>query len=225
MSYFKQFPYLLYPNFSDKTGNTFSLLKDITVRVIRKISPTDEQSLYYKYNIKEGENIESISNDVYDSPNFYWVIMMINDKFDRFYDFPLNTEEFQNYIVDTYGSVAAAQTTYKYYIREAYERFSTNIGNTEETQINGATGILSIDPVGSQYEDNTFFLEVPQIDYDFSNPDSQIPRPYTQNGRVMKKAKSIYDYEFELNESKRNILLLNKQYLQSLVDTFNFLVK
>lgn len=225
MSYFVQFPYLLYPNFSDPTGNSFSLLKNITVRVIRKISPSDDKSLYYKYTIKEGDTIESISNTVYDSSIYYWVLMLINERYDRFYDFPLNTEEFQKYIVDKYGSVSAAQTTYKYYIREAYERFSTNIGNIEETQINGATGILSIDPVGSQYEDNIFFLEVPQIDYDFSDPDSQIPRPYTENGRIMKKAKSLYDYEFILNEGKRNILILNKEYLQSFVKTFNALVE
>lgn len=225
MSYFTQFPYLLYPNFSDKTGNTFSLLKDITVRVIRKISPTDDQSLYYKYLISEGETIESISNDVYDSPNYYWVIMMINDRFDRFYDFPLKTEEFEKYIVDKYGSISAAQTTYKYYIREAYERYSSNVGSTAESQINGATGFITQDLIGGEAEDNSYFIEVPQIDYDFINPDTNTSRPISENGRIMKKAKSMYDYELELNESKRNILLLDKQYIQSFVDIFNSLVK
>lgn len=204
MSYFVQFPYLLYPNFSDPTGNTFSLLKNITVRVIRKISPTDDKSLYYKYTIKEGETIESISNTVYDSPIYYWVLMLINERYDRFYDFPLNYGEFENYITDKYGSISAAQTTYKYYIREAYERYSED-GD----------------------EDDSFFIEVPQIDYDFINPDSdpQVSRPITQSGRIMKKTKSFYDYEFILNEEKRNILILNEEYLQSFVKTFNALVE
>lgn len=224
MSYFLQFPYILYPNFNDQSGNTFSILKNITIRVVRTISPTDDKSLYYKYLIKEGETIESISYKIYDSSEYYWVLMLINERYDRFYDFPLDSEQFQKYIVDKYGSVSAAQTTYKYYIREAYERYSNNVGETVESQINGATGFLTNDLIGSVVEDNSFFIEVPQIDYDFINPDTITPRPISQNGRIMKKAKSLYEYEFELNESKRNIIILNEEYLGDFIKLFNALV-
>ncbi len=202
--YFTQFPYILYPNFEDKSGNKKTILKNITRRVVRKISPSDDESLFYKYLIKDEETIEIISTKEYGSPKYYWVIMLINEKFDRYYDFPLKYGEFENYITDKYGSISASQTTYKYYIREAYERFSEN---TEE--------------------DNKFFIEVPQIDYDFINPDSnpQILRPITQSGRVMKKTKSFYDYEFSLNEEKRNILLLNQEYLLDFIEEFNILIR
>lgn len=205
MSYFSQFSYILYPNFDDPTGKSQSILKDITTRVVRNVSPVDDKSIYYKYTLKENETIENLSYTLYGSPNYYWVIMLINERFDRFYDFPLSYGQFEEYMIDKYGSLADAQTTYKYYVREAYEKYSEDI-----------------------IEDDDNFIEVPLLTYTYIDSDSSnpvIPRPESENGRVMKKTKSLYDIEFEKNEEKRVIILLEKQYLQSFVDLFNSLVR
>jgi hypothetical protein len=142
MSYFSSFPYVLYPNFLDKTGNIDVLLKNITVRIVRKESLIDDKSVYYKYVIREGENIESISNKLYGSPQYYWTIMVINNRLDRFYDFPLSYGEFEEYIVEKYNTISTAQNTFKYYIRESFERFSED-----------------------SIEDKNYFIEVPLVNY------------------------------------------------------------
>jgi hypothetical protein len=199
MSYFSSFPYVLYPKFLDETGNL--ILKDITTRIVRKESIVDDKSIFYKYFIREGEDIESISNKLYGSPIYYWTIMLINNKLDRYYDFPLVYGEFEEYIVDKYGSISGSQETYKYYIREAYDRYSDNL-----------------------VIDKEYFVEVPLVNYLYIDPISQFPRPFTENGRTMKYTKSNYDIEFEVNESKRNILVCDSRYIGAFVETFNSLV-
>ena len=201
MSYFESFPYVLYPNFVDETGNVNLILKNITTRIVRRESLIDDKSIFYKYFIREGEDIESISNNLYKTPLYYWTIMIINNKFDRFYDFPLQYGEFEDYIADKYGSISGAQTTYKYYIRESFERFSDDI-----------------------VEDKNYFLEVPVNNYLYTNISSQTSRAVSENGRLMKYSKSNYEIEFEDNESKRNILVCDSRYIGIFVDTFRSLL-
>ena len=201
MSYFASFPYVLYPNFVDETGNVNLILKNITTRIVRRESLIDDKSIFYKYFIREGEDIESISNNLYKTPLYYWTIMIINNKFDRFYDFPLQYGEFEDYIADKYGSISGAQTTYKYYIRESYERFSDDI-----------------------VEDKNYFLEVPVNNYLYTNISSQTSRAVSENGRLMKYSKSNYEIEFEDNEAKRNILVCDSSYIGIFVDTFRSLL-
>jgi len=201
MTYFSSFPYVLYPNFVDETGNVNLILKNITTRIVRRESLIDDKSIFYKYFIRAGEDIESISNDLYKTPMYYWTIMIINNKFDRFYDFPLQYGEFEDYIADKYGSISGAQTTYKYFIRESYERFSDD-----------------------EVEDKNYFLEVPVNNYLYTNISSQTSRAVSENGRLMKYSKSNYEIEEEANEAKRNILVINSSYIGIFVDTFRSLL-
>jgi len=201
MTYFSSFPYVLYPNFVDETGNVNLILKNITTRIVRRESLIDDKSIFYKYFIRAGEDIESISNDLYKTPMYYWTIMIINNKFDRFYDFPLQYGEFEDYIADKYGSISGAQTTYKYFIRESYERFSDDL-----------------------VEDKNYFLEVPVNNYLYTNISSQTSRAVSENGRLMKYSKSNYEIEEEANEAKRNILVCNSSYIGIFVDTFRSLL-
>lgn len=201
MSYFSSFPYVLYPNFVDETGNVNLILKNITTRIVRRESLIDDKSIFYKYFIREGENIESISNNLYKTPMYYWTIMIINNKFDRFYDFPLQYGEFEDYIANKYGSISGAQTTYKFFIRESYERFSDD-----------------------EVEDKNYFLEVPENNYLYTNIDSKTPRAEFENGRRMTYSKSNFEIEEDANEAKRNILVCDSRYIGIFADTFRALI-
>ena len=83
------------------------------------MSIVDNLALYYDYTMMDHQTLESISQTLYDSPNYYWIFFVLNNRFDRFYDFPLTSDQFNKYIVDKYGSIAAAQTQYKYYLKLA----------------------------------------------------------------------------------------------------------
>lgn len=193
MSYFKQFNYVLYPDFIDK--NQYLILRNITSRVVRKLNILDDKSVYYNYIIKEEESIEDVSYKLYGSPNYYWILMLINNRFDRFYDFPLSSKQFDELIIETYGSVEDAQSQYfSYYIR------------TDSLQYSDDETI-----------DETFFYEVPE--------DKYTDTPEYVDGVLMRKVKSKYDIELEENEAKREILVLNSSYLNYFISEFNSLIK
>lgn len=192
MSYFNSFSYVKYPNFED-TDN-FLILKDITSRVIRKEDLIDDKSLYYEYVITQEDNIEDISTKLYGTPLYYWTIMIVNNRFDRFYDFPLNNTQFEQFLIEKYGSVEYTQTNFKFYIR------------TDELQKSSDSTI-----------DETYFYEVTEETYNNTAVYS--------NNILMRKSKTIYDYELEINESKRTILVIDKKYIGEFVNLFNKLIR
>lgn len=198
MSYFSSFSYIKYPNFED--SNNYLILKDITTRIVRIENLLDDSSIYYEYVMTNEEDIEDVSYKLYGTTYLYWTIMLINNRFDRFYDFPLNNTEFENYIIEKYGSIEYSQQNFKYYIR------------TDELQYSENTSV-----------DDTFFFEVTKDSYDYISQTT--PRPIYSNGILMKKIKSLYDYELDLNENKRTILVLNKNYVTKFVNIFNSLAK
>lgn len=117
-AYFSAFNLIQYPNF-DGSSN-FLYLKDITTRVINKLNVIDDTSLFYYYTMSESESPESLAETLYGSAYYSWVFLLINNLYDRFYDFPLSTSQFTDYIVNKYGSLSAAQNQFNYYITDPY---------------------------------------------------------------------------------------------------------
>lgn len=65
------------------------------------------------YVIQDGMTPEKISHELYDDVDLWWTIMIINNKFDRFYDFPLPDSvltEYIDYLIDI-GDVTLGDTT------------------------------------------------------------------------------------------------------------------
>lgn len=99
---------------------------DITERFdfLKKIK--DNAVLFKKYEIKDEERPDMVSYKFYKNSNYDWIILMVNDIFDPYYEWPLSNRILEEFIKDKYGSVETAQQTVKYYqwiIRER-QRFS-----------------------------------------------------------------------------------------------------
>ncbi|MCX8008107.1 MAG: baseplate wedge protein 53 [Patescibacteria group bacterium] len=110
MEYFEHFPYLLW----EENGKEF-LAQDITIRIIvDKISLMDK-TLFYDYTLKDSESLEELAEKVYGDFRLAWVIMIVNEIFDREFDLPMNTNAFNSYIIKKYGSIANANNIKKYY--------------------------------------------------------------------------------------------------------------
>lgn len=86
--YFKEFPQFLYDfkygNFDTKT----SIVTDITrnVRVRKEI--LENVTLYDEYDIVDGETPEIIAEKIYGNPEYHWIIMLANGRYDYVTDFP-----------------------------------------------------------------------------------------------------------------------------------------
>lgn len=96
----------------DVTGTTsFSasnrkvmLMTDITHNVRFRKEILENIVLYDEYDIKDGETPEILSEKFYGSPNYHWVILIANQRYDYISDWPLSTHNLEEHVLLTYGS-------------------------------------------------------------------------------------------------------------------------
>jgi hypothetical protein len=95
-SYFPQGTYDLKGNGDEK------LVTNLMLRVKVRSKVLNEASLYDLYDVPEGETPEITALKHFGNSNYNWVILLTNDITDRYYDWPLTTFEFENYITEKY---------------------------------------------------------------------------------------------------------------------------
>jgi Base plate wedge protein 53 len=66
-------------------------------------------SAFYPYQLVEGERPDTISNLYYKDPSLEWLVFFANDIIDPYYGWYLTNEQFTQYVIDKYGSLANAQ--------------------------------------------------------------------------------------------------------------------
>lgn len=117
MELFKNLPTI---NYNGKTLRNLNfrpkLIEDINI----------ESEAFYPYVVKEGERIDTVSYLYYDSPDYVWLIMLINDIIDPYHDWYLTTRQLEKKVIKKYGSVAAAQSQVLYKIDENGNKYSTD---------------------------------------------------------------------------------------------------
>lgn len=205
MSYFAPFNYVLYPNFITQTKDPV-ILKNITSRVVRKISPVDDKSIFYTYTMLEGERPEDVSYKLYGNVNYYWTILLANERFDYNYDFPLTSKQLNEMIIEKYGSTTNAYNTPVYWIRLDKSKVNED---AEENFTKDRKDNFIIVPEN---------FSVEEVDYTFST------YPTYSDGVLMKYSQDSYAREVEQNEDKRTILVLEKNYVSFFVNEFNNLI-
>ena len=102
--YFSEFPRIYYdfPNYSG--DDTFlQVLTDITANVRVRKEIMENVTLYDEYDIKEGETPEIIAEKIYGNPEYHWIIMLANQRYDYLSDFPMSSLELDVHIKTTYG--------------------------------------------------------------------------------------------------------------------------
>lgn len=103
--YFKDFPQFLY-DFNHGNGVIkTTVVKDITRNIRFKKELLANISVFDEYDIIDGETPEIISEKFYGTPEYHWVVMLANDKYDWSTDFPLRENVLQKHIADTYNPV------------------------------------------------------------------------------------------------------------------------
>ena len=76
--------------------------------------------VYYPYTIAEGERPDIIASNYYGDERYAWLVLLANNVIDPYYQWPLSTNEFNDYIMDKYGSVAEAFTQIAFYRNNWY---------------------------------------------------------------------------------------------------------
>tara|TARA_R110001592_G_scaffold268469_1_gene534789 strand:+ start:30 stop:569 length:540 start_codon:yes stop_codon:yes gene_type:complete len=99
--YFSKFPLMAY----DIKGNkSYKLLPDILRRVKLRSSLSSSRFVFDKYNVKEGEKPEDVAFKYYGDAQYHWVIMIVNNLTDRYYEWPMTQPDFADFLTDKYGA-------------------------------------------------------------------------------------------------------------------------
>jgi len=100
--YFKDFPQYLYDfNYGNRVKT--SVVVDITRNIRFRKEVLQNVTLYDEYDVVDGETPEIISEKFYGTPEYHWVIMLANGKYDYRFDFPMIEPVLQKHIADVYN--------------------------------------------------------------------------------------------------------------------------
>ena len=101
MSYFNRFPLMIYDMKND--GN-YKLLPDILRRVKQRNAIKSGQFVFDTYDVKNGETPETIAYKWFGDAELHWVILMINNVTDRYYQWPMTQPQFDEFLSDKYSN-------------------------------------------------------------------------------------------------------------------------
>lgn len=217
--YFDKFPSILYP-YEINGEMVYKQVTDITINVRITKAILQYVTSYDEYDMKEGETPEIVAERAYGSPLYHWVVMICNDRYDYLDDFPLPQYELEQYIINKYGSWAKAQETHHY--------IDAN-GFTVSAPLVTATNIVADELYKIEYSGNTNFTLIGAANNDVGTIFTATG-PGTGTGVVIPEAPIIpypvsnYQYEVDVNESKRRIKLISSQNLFMILGQFKSLI-
>lgn len=147
---------------------------------------------FKKYAIEEGERLDTIAEKAYGNPFFDWVVALTNNMINPLFDLPLSQNDLRKSLESSYDD---PYSTIKHY--ETYE-----IKNN-----NGVTILRS-----GLIVDETFY----------SSPFKYWNGTSVENisGSTVSRPVTIFEYEEQQNEKKREIYLLKPIYLDAFLSDF-----
>lgn len=205
--FFDKFPIVKYNmNQERNLPNEFDFPVNILTRIGFLADSLDNIFLYYDYVIKDVDKPEILAERYYGDPEAYWIILLSNRRLDPLYDWPLLDRNFDKYIINKYGSIETAKTTI-----QKYEKVIKTVDvNTDLETIRRYEITLS--------EYNT----LPNQDL---NPLQLTVGNKTAFMYTYRNIVYAHDYEFELNEKKRNIKLIKSDYYPVIKAEFDDIMK
>lgn len=223
MKYFESFPQTPFSLNTQSSLQNIQLVTNILARstFLREIA--NNTSIAYEYNVKESDTAEIIAHKVYGDAYRGWIILMFNNIINPFYDWPLKNDALDNYIAKKYGQdVDTARSTIHHYERQTTkksiyngllidEEVSTQI--ISDWQLNYSTNVITPAALPT-VADTSVAVSSETVVYS----------TYTLTIDIANKAVSNYTYEFNENEKKRKIKILDEKFVQQVEDEFRNLM-
>ena len=198
MQYFDSLPKIIQ---RDSAG-VARIFTNLMARVSITPSVLTNPLVYYTYDIQEGDTPEIVAHKYYGDSYRYWVVLFANQILDPQWNWPLSNRAFGDYLINKYGDLNSLYSTVHHYEKtvSSYDlNTNTNTSNTVEIDENTYKNMFE--------STTTYTLPTGNITV-----------------TITKSAVSIYDYELKLNESKRNIKILNSVYVDQLETEFKKLM-
>lgn len=200
--YFNFFPKTLY---TLDTKNV-DAVNNIISRFNFETAFKENTAVSYEYDIKDSDTPEIIAAKFYGDSERHWIVLLFNEIVDPLFDWPMPYDTLVKFMDEKYKDNAAPQSgsnwaksqIHSYYKVEKRTVLSTKTITLDKFKVDANTYSTILNST------NTITL-----------PDSQ-----SLKIEVYKETQSYYDYEMELNESKRKIKLLKPEFVSNLEQEF-----
>lgn len=213
-NYFNFFPRT---NYKISSNNILDVVTNITARFSFEEKIKQNSSAFYEYIIMDGDTPEILASKYYKHPERHWIILLFNDIIDPQYDWPLDYTSFYNYVNEKYTSNADTANTSITGIR-----WAQNVSNIHSYY---KTVIRTSQNDGISIKEK---LEINQTEW--ANTGNSSVNYVLQDGSsitetIYTETKSYYDYENEINDNKRIIKLLKKEFVPLVEKEFKRVIK
>lgn len=197
----------------------------------------ENPQIFLKYYIKDGDTPENLSYKLYEDPTYSWLILSLNGMYNPDFDWPFSTNKFETYINEKYNysslyfseidinfsfsSVTRIRKNTKDYFVSSYDRNFNVINLAEKIS---TTAITSSDDL-ILYNNSTALktLKPKKVVYEgvysvhhFENSGEQLSTRSKLNSYLNGSetdAVTNFDYEYQLNENKKYINVLDPRLL------------
>ena len=105
MGYFRELPNLRYPSFLQEKGSSFDYVeaKNLFRRTKLRDDLQNNFTLFDKYEIVEGMRPDNVAQELYESDQFDWVVLLVAGITNVRNEWPLNNRDLYHYAHDKYG--------------------------------------------------------------------------------------------------------------------------
>jgi hypothetical protein len=201
--YFNFFPQTIYT----LDSKNVDVVNNITSRFNFEEKFKINTEVSYEYDVKDSDTPEIIASKYYGDPERHWIVLLFNNMVDPQFDWPMPYSTLIRFMDEKYkdnaapgqsGSNWAKTQTNGYYRVEKRTILSTNTITIDKFQVDANT-----------------YANILNSSTTLTLPDSQSIKIDTY-----KETQSCYDYEMELNDSKRKIKLLKPEFVRNVEQEF-----
>ena len=250
-SFFDKFPLIPY-QITGVKYSSFQSVRNLLFRTSIIREALSNSSSYMRYIIRDGDTPEILASKIYGDPQAHWMILYANNMIDAQYDWPMTSSVFPKYIADKYRSMAEADRLpveeQDLPPLEDYEVIAWTQDLTNEESVHHYEKVIRLENQSAQVTTETRFVinksrltddaltedgaEIPHDYYEGTGALADVqdvtPINLTVDGQtlietVYRNAVTYYDYEEELNEAKRTIRIIKKEYYTQINTEFGIL--
>lgn len=193
---------------------------DLYLKYKIKNEVLNNTSLFYPYIWKDYDTPWTLAKKYYGSEKYHWVIFYSNNFFDLAGDFPLTGDSLDRFLVKKYKPEVI---DYSYGASLSAYNADTDDGRLQSTQLYMQITIHHYeDSNGYIVDEDTYNLLNAEISGYGQSPYGDYYGDSIENTGSVNSGKIVYvyDYEIDINEAKRNIQVLDNEYIVYLMKDF-----
>ena len=222
MKYFENFPKLIYTFGQDNFNQ--QLVTNIFARSSFLREVANNVDIAYEYQVQDSDTPEIIAHKVYGDPYRSWIVLLYNKIINPYYDWPMKNDVLETFVADKYNMTLEQSKSTIHHYEKVVDQVAAFNGVTLEKNTSSYT-ISTYD-----YNQNTEALVLNTLP---NTADTSVVisaetfnyNTYTLTVTTTHKAVSNFTHEFNENEKRRTIKLLEDIYVTRVEQEFKEIMR